>query len=155
MGLWHGAAWGFVLWGVYNGIALAIYGLISKHIPKLKKDANEWLKAIANVLFVMLTFHVIFVGDIFFRSVSFDQSVNLLSTLLTESPFTVEFIEQFKTLSFFILPIFIIDLFTTKKPIEDLIYEIPVPFRYCTIYVLFFLVYFYGVSKPTFIYFQF
>jgi len=155
MGLWHGAAWGFVLWGIYNGIALSIYGLISKYLPRIKKETSLIVKSSLHILFVVITFHVIFVGDIFFRSISFDQSINLLSTLFTEMPFTLELLQQMKNLSFFVLPIIIIDLFTTKKPIEDVVNELPVIFRYLFIYFMFYLIYFYGVSKPTFIYFQF
>ncbi len=155
MGLWHGAAWGFVLWGIYNGIALAIYGKLSKYIPKVKKEASSIVKFAIGVLCVMTTFHVIFIGDIFFRSISFDQSINLLTTLFTENPFTPEFLTQFKHIGFFILPIFIIDLFTTKQPIEDKFFAFPMTLRYGFVYGLFFLVYFFGVSKPTFIYFQF
>jgi len=155
MGLWHGAAWGYVLWGVYNGIALAGYGMISTHLPKVKKDASALLKYSVHILCAFLTFHVIFIGDIFFRAISFDQSSTLITTLFTESPFTWELVAQLKTIGFYILPIFLIDLFTTKKPIEDRFYELPAILRYGMMYVLFYLVYFYGTSKPSFIYFQF
>ncbi|MEE9331535.1 MAG: MBOAT family O-acyltransferase [Methylophilaceae bacterium] len=155
MGLWHGAAWGYVLWGVYNGIALAAYGLISRYLPKVKKDASALLKHATNILCVLVTFHVIFIGDIFFRAVSFDQSSTLITTLFTQSPFTGELITQLKIIGFYILPIFLMDFFTTKKPIEDRFYELPVPLRYGVMYILFYLVYFYGTSKPSFIYFQF
>jgi len=155
MGLWHGAAWGYVLWGVYNGIALAGYGIISKYLPKLKKDASALRKYTTHVICALITFHVIFIGDIFFRAISFDQSSTLITTLFTQSPFTSELIPQLKTIGFYILPIFIIDYFTTKKPIEDRFYELPMWLRYGFMYVLFYLVYFYGTSKPSFIYFQF
>lgn len=155
MGLWHGAAWGYVLWGVYNGIALSIYGIISRYIPKLKKDASAVKQFAVTVICVLLTFHIIFIGDIFFRSISFDQSVSLLTTLFTESPFTGEFVSQLKMIGFYILPIFVMDLFTTKLPIEDRFYELPLPVRYLVVYGMLYLVYFYGTSKPSFIYFQF
>jgi alginate O-acetyltransferase complex protein AlgI len=31
-GLWHGASWHFVLWGVYNGVILAVYVLWKRHV---------------------------------------------------------------------------------------------------------------------------
>ena len=30
MGLWHGASWHFVGWGVYNGLILAVYGVVMR-----------------------------------------------------------------------------------------------------------------------------
>ena len=33
-GLWHGAAWNFVIWGAYHGILLAIH--------RIFRDANRW-----------------------------------------------------------------------------------------------------------------
>lgn len=32
-GLWHGASWHFVLWGLYNGVILCVYALWKKHAP--------------------------------------------------------------------------------------------------------------------------
>lgn len=155
MGFWHGAAWGYILWGVYNGIALSVYGIISKYIPKIKKDASQLLKSSTNVLFVLITFHVIFIGDIFFRSTSFEQSASLLTTLFTASPFTGEFVTNLMNIGFYILPILMLDLFTIKKPIEDSVQNLPMVVRYGFVYGIFFLVYYFGASKPSFIYFQF
>lgn len=155
MGLWHGAAWGYVLWGVYNGIALTIYGMLSRYLPKVKKEASVFLKYATTALCVLLTFHVIFIGDILFRSVSFDQSSTLITTLLTESPFTIEWLRQMKMMAFYTFPILIMDMFTTKKPIEDRFYELPLILRCFVLYILFYLIYFHGAYNSTFIYFQF
>ena len=36
-GLWHGAAWNFVLWGLMHGIALVLYRLFKKWVDKVPK----------------------------------------------------------------------------------------------------------------------
>ncbi|HUO72989.1 MAG TPA: MBOAT family protein [Solirubrobacteraceae bacterium] len=66
-GLWHGAAWTFVLWGAYNGLALII-----EHALGGKIKLPGWLRW-------FVTFHLIVFGWIFFRA----QGIGLAWTLLT------------------------------------------------------------------------
>jgi alginate O-acetyltransferase complex protein AlgI len=45
-GLWHGAAWTFVVWGVYHGLLLAIYGTIGRgwdRLPVIVRRAGTFL----------------------------------------------------------------------------------------------------------------
>ncbi len=49
-GLWHGADWNFVLWGLYYGILL----IIEKYIPKIVKDKTpSVLKHIFTILIII------------------------------------------------------------------------------------------------------
>lgn len=70
-GLWHGANWTFILWGIYNGCFLIIDKLfwlnIVDKMPKL-------LSSLITILFVML-------GWIIFRANDIDQFTAYLSTL--------------------------------------------------------------------------
>lgn len=64
-GIWHGAAWHFLFWGLYHAaglIFLRLYNLyISKRLPEEFKQSR-----IATVLSIGLTFHFVTVGWIFF-----------------------------------------------------------------------------------------
>jgi D-alanyl-lipoteichoic acid acyltransferase DltB (MBOAT superfamily) len=55
-GLWHGAAWMFVLWGTYHGLGLAI-----EHALGGRFKTPTWLRW-------LVTFHLIVFGWILFRS---------------------------------------------------------------------------------------
>jgi alginate O-acetyltransferase complex protein AlgI len=55
-GLWHGAAWGFVIWGAYHGFFLVIERLF----------LGRWL-AKAGRASVLYTFFVVVVGWVFFK----------------------------------------------------------------------------------------
>jgi alginate O-acetyltransferase complex protein AlgI len=66
-GLWHGAAWTFVLWGAFHGL-----GLVSEHALGGRIRAPAWLKW-------LVTFHLIVFGWILFRS----QSLSLVGTFLS------------------------------------------------------------------------
>jgi D-alanyl-lipoteichoic acid acyltransferase DltB (MBOAT superfamily) len=66
-GLWHGAAWTFVLWGVYNGL-----GLVLEHAFGGRLKTPTWLRW-------LITFHLIVFGWILFRA----QAIGIFWTLLT------------------------------------------------------------------------
>ena len=61
-GFWHGAAWTFILWGVYQGVFLALDRLF----------LLKYLKKIGKVPSVIITFLIIVFGWILFRSESLD-----------------------------------------------------------------------------------
>jgi len=70
-GLWHGAAWTFVLWGAFQGA-----GLVTEHALGGRIRAPAWLKW-------FVTFHLIVFGWILFRSESLHLAGVFLSRLLT------------------------------------------------------------------------
>jgi hypothetical protein len=66
-GLWHGAAWTFVLWGAFHGV-----GLVTEHaLGDRVRRVPVWLRW-------LVTFHLVVFGWILFRS----QSVALVGTFL-------------------------------------------------------------------------
>ena len=84
-GLWHGAAWNYVLWGGYHGILLCIYRLLGIEFPKKTEDSRKGAIAIlktvtATIIFFALTCY----GWLLFRANSLDQVVNYTRILLTD-----------------------------------------------------------------------
>lgn len=63
-GLWHGAAWTFVFWGAFHGLFLILDRLF----------LVNWLKKIGKIPAVLVTYVVVLVGWVFFRSASFEQA---------------------------------------------------------------------------------
>jgi hypothetical protein len=68
-GLWHGAAWGFVLWGVLHGACLVI-----ERVLRGRVDAPAWLRW-------AVVFHVVVFGWILFRADSLGVAGTFLSRL--------------------------------------------------------------------------
>ncbi len=65
-GLWHGASWSFVLWGLYHAILLITYRLYTLFI-KPKICHYRWYNtALAAALFTLVTFVLVSLGWIFF-----------------------------------------------------------------------------------------
>jgi alginate O-acetyltransferase complex protein AlgI len=70
-GLWHGAAWTFVLWGVYNGL-----GLIIEHALGGRLKTPTWLRW-------FVTFHLIVLGWVLFRAQQIGIAWSFLSRLVS------------------------------------------------------------------------
>jgi len=73
MGLWHGAAWTFALWGVYHGLLVLVY-----RVCKPLKRLPQWNPAVAWVLMLFLSM----AGWIFFRAQSLSQALTMFATIL-------------------------------------------------------------------------
>ncbi|MBO4522269.1 MAG: hypothetical protein J5703_03670, partial [Methanomicrobium sp.] len=71
-GLWHGAAWTFVLWGAYHGLLLALHRYFIGE-KKLLCD-SRFMKSGAGLLFsILVTQILVFFGWLIFRAGSFDN----------------------------------------------------------------------------------
>ena len=80
-GLWHGAAWTFVLWGALHGGAQVV--------ERVGKRAFGERKVIPMWLGVLITFHVVCLGWILFRAETFDLAVAMLEGLSRWGPAVV------------------------------------------------------------------
>jgi alginate O-acetyltransferase complex protein AlgI len=73
-GLWHGAGWNFIIWGIYNGLLLVGHRYLKKylHLP----GSLSWF----------LTFFLVMFGWIFFMDPDFHRVLIKLKTIF--NPFT-------------------------------------------------------------------
>ena len=77
-GLWHGAAWNFILWGIYHGILLCIHRAVTS-VKDLAR--TRWL-FIINTIKIICFFVVTCYGWLLFRSESLKQIIDLTSVLI-------------------------------------------------------------------------
>jgi alginate O-acetyltransferase complex protein AlgI len=71
-GIWHGAAWNFVLWGAYNGLFLILDRLF----------LLSWLSRLPVWLANLVTVVIVMVGWVLFRSASLDQALQIFKLML-------------------------------------------------------------------------
>ena len=69
-GLWHGAGWTFIFWGVLHGIYICINHLWRK----TKYTLPQWMNW-------LLTFNAVNIAWIFFRAASFSDALNILMAM--------------------------------------------------------------------------
>ncbi len=78
-GLWHGAAWNFVIWGGLHGILLILH----RCLPGSRRgDEGEGLRW-ADVPRILLFFHVVCFAWIFFRAENFVEAVDFITRITT------------------------------------------------------------------------
>ncbi|MBF0343328.1 MAG: MBOAT family protein [Nitrospirae bacterium] len=70
-GLWHGAGWTFVLWGLLHGVAMSVHRLWTMTNIKLNK-----------VVAWFVTFNFINITWVFFRASSIDVAMNIIQGMV-------------------------------------------------------------------------
>ncbi|MBO6188896.1 MAG: MBOAT family protein [Prevotella sp.] len=84
-GLWHGANWTFVCWGLYHATLLAVYNLFSintkyKHVVAY----GRYLPNIKETLQIAFTFFLAVIGWIIFRAETMRQAVEFLTRMFAD-----------------------------------------------------------------------
>ena len=80
-GLWHGAAWTFVIWGAYHATLLTGYRLVVPRIPKALKTMPGAHGMAVSIMFGFTVF-----GWLIFRETRIDRLVHYLSLNPFEAP---------------------------------------------------------------------
>lgn len=79
-GLWHGAAYTFLIWGALHGICMVIERLV--YGDKIKTISNNF--SLINVFRISLTFTIVTFAWIFFRVSDFGDVMTIFRKILTE-----------------------------------------------------------------------
>jgi alginate O-acetyltransferase complex protein AlgI len=66
-GIWHGAALGYVVWGIYHGLALVVHRLTDAISDRFENLEHFWQNPIGIVLAWLLTQIMVFTSWIWFR----------------------------------------------------------------------------------------
>lgn len=81
-GLWHGANWTFLVWGILHGF----YLLVSIWTRKLRHTVSNFLNltkfpSVHNLLRVCITFHLVLFAWIFFRANSLSDAMTIIKNI--------------------------------------------------------------------------
>ncbi|MFG0250466.1 MAG: MBOAT family O-acyltransferase, partial [Phycisphaeraceae bacterium JB051] len=160
-GLWHGAAWNFVLWGAYQGAILCIYRLLGIGVRRAgQEEIGITIKQrILGMLNMLFFFGVTCYGWLLFRAVSFEQIVGFTWQLLTDfGSSSMQLTMRKPTLAGMLGVLVLIVYELTENNLKDTCFykRFPVPIR-AGLYALMIFIIFMGTSNAPvqFIYFQF
>lgn len=81
-GLWHGAKWTFVLWGLYNGILVALYNLFGNKHREIVAN-GRWLPSLKELGQMWSTFFFVVFGWIIFRASSVTELAGYVQRIFT------------------------------------------------------------------------
>ncbi len=85
-GLWHGAAWGFVIWGAAHGLFLGA-GRLFRSKTGIDPDRADQ-PTVSRLARVAVTFHIVAGCFILFRAVDFATASSYLASLVAAKPGT-------------------------------------------------------------------
>ena len=159
-GLWHGANWTFIVWGLLNGFYLLFENLSRNFRRKTLKKLNVRLpKKVDIVLWWFFTFNLITISLIFFRSSSITSALVYVKNMLLVNTFNVNVIHnsiEVFLCFFFIILAQVLDYFKGHSKVYELVMNKHILIKWA-LYLLFILVIvLFSVNRQNkFIYFQF
>lgn len=80
-GLWHGAAWTFIIWGFFHGVIITATHYLGN--MKVFVAFNRPGSRAITMLKWAITFYLVLIGWVFFRATSLDGVLDLLANLHT------------------------------------------------------------------------
>jgi len=80
-GLWHGAAFTFIIWGMYHGFLLITHNLYRKWKARLNLDRLFNSQAY-RLLAIVVFFHLTCIGWVFFRAASIHQALHMVHKMI-------------------------------------------------------------------------
>ena len=105
-GLWHGAAWSFVLWGLFHGSLVCIWHLL--------RPVEKTRSMLTKTIIFVFHFHLFAYGWMLFRASSFDQIRYFTAAIFVDANLrswtTVNIIQPTASAVFAIAVIFAFDL---------------------------------------------
>ena len=159
-GLWHGANWTFVCWGLFHATLLSIYKLYNINTKYEAVVLQKYfVPKIKELLQITLTFLLVVIGWIIFRAETLQQAVDYFSAMLTNgflTPFSM--IYGKKILFLGILLLIVEWLQRDKQHVLQFSNIKPFNFRFVrwgVYYLLIYLIFRGAGASQTFIYFQF
>jgi len=77
-GLWHGAAWAFVIWGALHGLYLVLFRLVPRIFAISEKNGT-----LARAFGIFLTFHLVLLTWVFFRAPGMHAALDYLQMIFS------------------------------------------------------------------------
>ncbi|NND62750.1 MAG: MBOAT family protein [Flavobacteriaceae bacterium] len=169
-GLWHGAAWTFVIWGALHGAGLIIEKLLKD--PRLDFMSKLGIRTPTfsnNLFFGSITFIFVCLAWIFFRASSFENALAMLagifnnfkfSSLFSEATYNIGFTPAvFRALVIMIVLLLLAEIYHSKRSLFRRLNEQGLIMRWSFYFIIVFVLIIFGVysdeGAQEFIYFQF
>lgn len=164
-GLWHGAKWTYVIWGLYSGVIICLENIFLPYLNRFKSK-NVKREKLISIISVFFTFIILCFGWIFFRSDSITDAAIIYNRIFTSFLNGIGY-DSFKDIHFVIRVIVSISLFLLISHLPKIDFKIKdeqfykitrTSMLYVSLTILIVFCYIYQLSttgESGFIYFQF
>ena len=150
-GLWHGAAWTFVMWGLIHGAILVAYQAAENAGLAIKQA-----KGIGRILGTVIFFHLVCITWIYFRADSLGQANDMILALASSYDITDFSRYILGMLAFFCLPMLLLEQRIERSGNMLYVLGLRWPIRAAVYsYFVFMLLVFPPMTPQVFVYFQF
>ena len=156
-GLWHGASWTFVLWGLFHGAMLVIERFLAWVVPS--SLGPRLAGGAGRIAMIAVTFHATCLGWLLFRAPNLRIAQSIVANAFSASTdrlTTIMPMDQVWLAVAGILAVIVVDVLA-ERGLAPAFARVPLPLRWATYYALIFLIVLFPGSDEirTFIYFQF
>lgn len=156
-GIWHGANWTFVVWGIYHALLFIPFLTFLKNNKKITINDNKTFPSVRELFSMLVTFSFITIGWIIFNSPSisfaFKYIVNIFSLSIFESPIGIG-LGDFKYVCILLI-ICLIAEWIGRRYEFPLLFKSPIYVKVLLIYILIAHIMFCNSTQSDFIYLQF
>lgn len=154
IGLWHGADWTFVIFGVFQGLLII---LERTPLSKDRKSSVYHKSTIPKILWPLFSFTFITISSILFRSQNLSEVKVILQRIFSFIP--SENIASIMNKRFLLFLLIMVAAETATRfksfPLTQIDKYLNKPTRWIIYYIFIFLIFRYAGPKEDFIYFQF
>ncbi len=151
-GLWHGAAWNFVFWGLYHGVLLVGHRMVEPSLQSIGRALAPWVWWLVRVsVMFMLTCY----GWLLFRATSLDQVI-AMTTSLAQPLLSIDWASMSRV-TWIIAPLLLVQIVQARTG-EMIFLRVPVmrpAVRVIACSIMLYLTLFLGGQPQSFVYFQF
>ena len=156
-GLWHGAAWTFIIWGMLHGVYLVLQNIIKNYVVPVIANWG-YVKEFLPALSIAIVFFLTVIAWIFFRAKNVGTAWDIITIIFTgKNIYSNIALNKFVFVKgiFFILITLAVDLLSMNKRVMNYYYSNTYLRAGCVIVLLWTISFVGTFSKSIFIYFQF
>lgn len=151
-GLWHGAAWSYLVWGTYHGLCLVVERIIcGKRDDCIMIKASKRLSHCFSVLFV---FTMVSFGWLLFKLPNFSDAVLYIKCIFCNNNSSFMEFGNLFYIGIYSIPVIIYHAMYSYKD-SRMVQKYVMPFNYVLYGIMLFLIVTNSGSANSFVYFQF